>query len=228
MSQAIIAFIIVACCIMHNYWNLIVIKIITFFSKYLVDSINRICSHPEDLHNWTLVRLFFAYLYRPKFGSRGLRLHTCVCLSSCCPGTVALGWVSKPPEVCCRWTVQGNIWSPKQSWGRSQSSKSSLIIYIIHNALPLSLHLLSSSPQIQLPLRLIGKVAISIQLRLWYRRGMQLIWIISLPHVVNNRLTGGRIQRVGCSAHCLLPAVRSGWTLNIELSLTPSLSLSPS
>lgn len=48
------------------------------------------------------------------------------------------------------------------------------------------MHLLSSSPQIQLPLRLIGKVAISIKLRLWYRWGMQLIWIISLPHVVNN------------------------------------------
>lgn len=106
-------------------------------------------------------------------------------------------------------------------------SESFLIIYIIHIPLalplPLSLHLLFSSPQIQLPLRLIGKVAISIQRRLWYQWGMQLIWIISLPHVVNNRLTGGRIQRVGCFAHCLLPAVRSGWTLNKELSLTPSL-----
>lgn len=100
---------------------------------------------------------------------------------------------------------------PRADLGRIESHpKSSLIIYIIHISVPLSLHLLPSSPQIQLPLRLIGKVAISTQLRLWYQWGMQLIWIISLPHVVNNRLTGGRIQRVGCSAHCLLPAVRSG------------------
>lgn len=88
--------------------------------------------------------------------------------------------------------------APKRPGADQEPRRISLIICIIRVALLLSLHLLSYSPQIQVPLRLIGKVAISIQLWLWYRWGMQLIWIISLPHVVNNRLTGGRIQRVGC------------------------------
>lgn len=75
---------------------------------------------------------------------------------------------------------------PQINLGQIKRSNCSLIIYIIHIFPPLSLHLLSASAQIQLPLRLIGKVAISIQLRLWYQWGMQLIWIILLPHVVNN------------------------------------------
>lgn len=116
---------------------------------------------------------------------------------------------------------------PQTDLGHIESHpKSSLIIYIIHISLPLSVHLLSSSPQIQLPLRLIGKVAISTQLRLWYQWGMQLIWIISLPHVVNNRLTGGRIQEWAAllTACCQLWGLDEPWTKSC-LSLPLRLSL---
>ena len=147
-------------------------------------------------------------MYRSTFGSCGLLSHIwCMFV------------LPQPRHRFIRWShlrsaaddlSKATYGPPNRPEASQARSKSSFIIYIIHISLPLSLHLLSSSSQIQLPLRLIGKVAISIQLRLWYRWGMQLIWIISLPHVVNNRLTGGRIQRVGCSSLCLLPAVRSG------------------
>lgn len=135
----------------------------------------------------------------------------CVYVYCCSLGPAALGRVvANHLRSAADELSKATYGGPNRPRVDPEPSKSSLIIYIIHISLPLSLHLFSSSPQVQLPLRLIGKVVICTQLRPGYRWGMQLIWIISLPHVVNNRLTGGRIQRVGCSAHCLLPAVGSG------------------